>query len=168
MKNIHNIKLSTDGVGIVIYSNKAMENICEGYDFFANEFSSSEKASYHIRKGDITGFCTGSSGDYNISIFEGYPDEKYNLMYPISIRLALNVVGTTISIIDLAWLMEWSDDVPNNQQIIIDEGVYHLTILTKKPASGFWGDDQDICIFLNKINDMPNLEWHNIPRLYKD
>lgn len=54
------IKLITVGMGIVIYSNKAVENIQAGEDFFVKEFSTPQKVSRHIKKGDIIGFNTGS------------------------------------------------------------------------------------------------------------
>lgn len=62
--------------------------------------------------------------------------------------------------------MEWSNFIPKEQQVFIEEGIYHLTILTSKPVSGIWGDNQDIYIYLNKIEYMPKLSWNGIPYLF--
>ncbi|MCM1252195.1 MAG: hypothetical protein NC321_05190 [Clostridium sp.] len=160
------IELVIDGMGLVIYSNAAMKYVIEGEDYFRNEFSTPEKVAEHITKGDIVGFNTGASGKYNIKVREGYPDEEINKLFPVSIRLALDVKGNKISIIDLFWLMEWSDYVPEEQQTEVEEGIYHLTILTNKPSSGIWGDDQDIYVFMNKLDKMPVLNWKGVPQLF--
>jgi len=160
------IQLITDGTGIVIYSNEAMTHISEGEDYFMKEFSTPQKVAEHIKKGDIIGFNTGSAGTYNLHIRGGYPSEKMLVEYPIAIRLALNVIGNKISFIDLYWLMEWSDYVPEEQTIDADEGIYHLTVLTGKPSSGILGDNQDIYIYLNKLEEMPDLKWDGVPFLY--
>ena len=160
------MKLYVDGMGIVIYSNMAMKNVNEGEDFFKNEFFTPESVAQHIKKGDITGFCTGTGGQFNLKIREGYPDNETEKQFPVSIRLAIDVRGNIVSIIDLAWLTEWSNDVPEMQQIIVEEGIYHLTILTCKPKSGIWGDDQDIYIYFNRLKNMPELSWDGVPQLF--
>ncbi len=160
------LRLSIDGIGIVIYSNKSMINVAEGSDFFLSDFSTPKKVAEHIQKGDIVGFCTGSSGDYKIKIREGYPDEEISEQYPISIRLAIDVKGNAVSIIDLAWLMEWSNEVPIDQQIYVDEGYYHLTILTRIPDNGVWGSNQIIYIYMKRIEKMPQLKWDGVPQLF--
>lgn len=160
------IEIYIDGMGIVIYSNKAMNYVNEGEDFFTNEFSTPEKVVKHINKGDIVGFNTGTGGKYNIKVREGYPNYDINNKFPISIRLAIDIKGNIISFIDVYWLMEWSNDIPEEQQIFVDDGIYHLTILTRKPISGIWGDDQDIYIFMNKIENMPKLSWSGVPQLF--
>ena len=92
--------------------------------------------------------------------------EEIDKKYPISIRLALDVKGGKISIIDLFWLMEWSKECPTTQQIPVDDGIYHVTVSTTKPKSGIWGDNQEIYIFLSKINEMPKLTWSGVPQLF--
>ncbi|MBQ7002576.1 MAG: hypothetical protein IJN57_01225 [Oscillospiraceae bacterium] len=162
------MELAVDGIGLVIYSDEAMCHVEEGENYFENEFATPEKVAEHIAKGDIVGFCTGTSGNYCIKVREGYPDSKLDEQFPISIRLALNVKGNKISIIDLAWLMEWSPEIPPNQQIYVEEGIYHLTILTRKPSSGMWGDNQIIYIFMNRLHEMPKLGWKGVPQLFTD
>lgn len=163
-----NFQLTIDGLGIVIYSNQAMNYIQEGEDYFSKEFATPEKVANHIKKGDIIGFNTGSSGKYNIKVRYGYPDKNILDDYPVAIRLALDVKGNEVSFIDLYWLMEWSDFVPDEQKIMVHEGIYHVTVLTRKPSSGIWGDNQEIYFYMNKIDEMPELQWDGVPLLFTE
>ncbi len=160
-----NMKIFLDGMGLVLYSNEAMHYVKEGEDFLTNEFLLPEQAAKHIKKGDIVGFNIGTGGEFEIKIREGYPNYEISKQYPISIRLAINVKGNIISIVDFLWLLEWCNDVPEEQQIQVEEGIYHLTILTTKPYSGIWGDNQVIYIFMNRLKQMPELSWNGIPQL---
>lgn len=159
------IALSTEWPGIVIYSPGAV--VCdEGDDYFTKEFNTPEKVAAHLQKGDIIGFNTGSSGDYRLKIREGYPSEELLKEYQVAIRLALKVDGGKVSVIDLLWLTEWSDEVPEEQAIGMPDGIYHVTVLTKKPESGIWGDNQEIYIFFKSVDAMPELKWTAVPCLF--
>lgn len=162
----YDLEMQIEGMGFVLYSKGAVLNIKEGDNFFDREFASPEQVASHIRRGDIVGFNTGSGGTYNIKFRTGYPSKKIDDEYPISIRLAIDVKGGEISIIDLFWLMEWSDECPAEQRISVDDGIYHLTISTAKPRSNIWGDHQDIYIYLNKLETMPELTWTGVPALF--
>ena len=153
-------------MGFVLYSDGAVEGIEEGCNYFEKEYATPGQVALHIKKGDVIGFNTGGGGNYNIRFRTGYPNEEIDKKYPISIRLAIDVKGGKISIIDLFWLMEWSKECPAKQQIPIDDGVYHVTVSTMKPESGVWGDNQEIYIFLNKIEEMPQLTWSGVPILF--
>ena len=50
--------LSIDGMGIVLFSAEVMKSVISGSDFLAQEFTNPEQVGAHIRKGDITAFCT--------------------------------------------------------------------------------------------------------------
>lgn len=158
--------LVIDGMGIVLYSDGAVSDFEEGENYFRKEFSTPEQVAEHIKKGDIIGFNTGSGGSYCIKFRPGYPDEQIEQEFQISIRLAIQVKGGTLSVIDLFWLMEWSSECPPEQQLIIDDGIYHVTVSTAKPKSGIWGDNQVIYIHLNKLDQMPELTWTGIPHLF--
>jgi hypothetical protein len=162
----HDIELILDGLGIVIYSEGMVKDIEEGVNYFNMEYATSSQVALHIKKGDIVGFSTGSGGVFNLKFRTGYPNEEIDKDYPISIRLAIDVRGGKISVIDLFWLMEWSNECPPEQQILIDDGIYHMTVSTAKPISGIWGDGQDIYIFLNQIAEMPELMWSGVPELF--
>ena len=57
--------LSIDGMGIVLFSAEVMKSVIPGSDFLAQEFTVPEQVGAHIRKGDITAFCTGTGGDFH-------------------------------------------------------------------------------------------------------
>ena len=160
------ISITIDGMGIVIYSSGAMSYVAEGEDFLNKEFWSPEKVAGHIKEGDIIGFNLGSSGTYNLHIRSGYPNEEMNKEYPIAARLGLKVIGQIVAFIDLFWLMEWSKTVPEDQIIMLEDGAYEITVLTKKPGSGIIGDNQDIVIYFEKADEMPKLMWEGVPGLY--
>lgn len=162
------IELPLDGMGIVFYSDGAVKDIKEGCNYFQNEYSEPEQVAEHVKKGDIVGFCTGSGGDYTLKFRSGYPTEEVDELYPLQIRLAIDVEGNRICIKDLFWLMDWDSYCPEEQQVEIENGIYHVTLCTVKPESGIWGDDQTIYVYLNRLNEMPQLAWEGVPMLFKD
>ena len=162
------INIEIEGMGIVMYSPKTVEGIPEGYDYLKNEYSIPRQVAEHLRKGDMVGFCTGSGGNYILKVREGYPTNEMDEQYPISIRLGIDVQDNKICFTDLFWLMEWYDDCPVEQSIELEKGYYHITLLTCKPASGIWGDNQIIYVYLNKLPSMPDLTWQGVPELFTD
>ena len=164
----HDVDLMIDGMGMVLYSDGAVIHIAEGENYFQKEFSTPEQVAEHLKKGDIIGFNTGSAGSYGVKFRSGYPNEQMEQDFPISIRLALQVKGGALSIIDLFWLMEWSKECPSEQQLNLEDGIYHVTVSTAKPMSGIWGDNQEVYIYLNKLDEMPTLTWAGIPQLFTE
>ena len=138
------IRLMTDGMGIVFYSPETNRDVPEGCNFFEEEYSKPEDVARHIKKGDVVGFCTGSGGNFMLKFREGYPKEDLLAEYPVVLRLGIDIQDEKLCVIDLFWLMEWS---------------------TKKPDSGIWGDEQTIFVYLNKLNSMPELTWPGVPQL---
>lgn len=159
------IHLMTDGMGIVFYSPETNKNIPEGCNFFEKEYSKPEDVARHIKNGDIVGFCTGSSGNFTLKFRKGYPEEDLLAQYPVAIRLGIDIQGETLCVIDLFWLMDWDPECPLEQTIPIDSGYYHITLCTRKPDSGTWGDKQTIFVYLNKLDSMPELAWPGVPLL---
>ena len=155
-------------MGMAVYSDGCMSGVTEESDFFSSDFAEPSRMAEHIRKGDITGFCTGSGGDFTLKIREGYPDKETDEAYPVSVRLGLEVRGGKVSFIDIYWLMEWSGTAPEEQQIELEDGFYHLTVLTRLPDSGYWGGEQTIYIYFNKLDAMPQLTWKGVPQLFTD
>lgn len=162
------INLEIEGMGIVMYSPKNMEEIPEGYDYLTNEYNRPQQVAEHLRKGDVVGFCTGSGGRYNLKVRSGYPSAEIEKENPISIRLSIEVKDEQICFIDLFWLMEWYNDCPKEQCVNVPNGYYHVTILTSKPQTNIWGDNQEIYIFLNAIEEMPQLTWTGVPQLFEE
>ena len=161
------IDISIDGMGIVFYSDGAVKDIKYAENFFKNEYENPNKVGEHIRKGDVVGFCTGSGGDYILKFRDGYPSKEIKEKYPISIYLGIVIDGGRLCIKDLFWLMDWNPDCPQNQQIELDNGAYEIILNTKIPKSGIYGDEQEIYVYLNKIDKMPELMWQGVPQLFK-
>lgn len=162
------IQLMTEGMGIVFYSPRTNKNIPEGYNFLEEEYSKPEDVAKHIKKGDVVGFCTGSSGYYTLKFREGYPEERLVEEYPVAIRLGIDIQDEMLCVIDLFWLSEWGEECPLEQTFPIDSGYYHITLCTRKPDSGIWGDKQTIFVYLNKLDSMPELTWPGVPLLFTD
>lgn len=161
-KDIH---LTIDGMGIVFYSPETNKNIPDGYNFLNEEYTKPEDVAKHIKKGDVVGFCTGSSGNFTLKFKEGYPEEKLLAEYPVAIRLGIDVQDETLCVIDLFRLTKWITECPSEQVIPIDPGYYHMTVCTRIPDSGIWGDKQTIFVYLNKLDSMPELAWPGVPLL---
>lgn len=162
------INIEIEGMGIVMYSPKTVEGIPNGSNYLTNEYNLPSQVAEHVKKGDMVGFCTGSGGTYTLKIRDGYPTNEVNEEYPISIRLGIDVRDDKICFIDLFWLMEWDDDCPPEQVLSVESGYYHITLLTRKPESGIWGDNQTIYVYLNKLSAMPELAWQGVPQLFKE
>lgn len=64
--------------------------------------------------------------------------------------------------------MEFNPECPEDQVLYLEDGFYHITLNTKMPDSGIWGDDQVIYLYFNKIKKMPELSWEGIPMLVED
>lgn len=160
-----NIEISIDGIGIVLCSAHTANSISEGEDYFNNEYATPEQVDRHIKQGDMVGFCTGSSGEFNCKFLYGYPTSDICSNYPTMIRLAIIVKGGQIQVRDLFDLTEWSRVCPNEQTIDISDGIYHLTVCTAKPKSGIIGDNQDILLYLNQLDYMPNIVHNGVPQL---
>lgn len=160
------IDLTIDGMGIVFYSPETNRNIPEGCNFFKEEYTKPEDVAKHIKKGDVVGFCTGSGGRFTLKFREGYPEETLLAEYPVAIRLGIDIQDDRLCVIDLFWLMEWSAECPLEQTISLEPGYYHITLCTRKPDSGIWGDGQIIYVYLNPLDAMPELAWSGVPMLF--
>lgn len=166
MKNFNiDIPVYIAGLGIVFHSGGIAKTIPEQYDYLRNEYWEAAKVAEHIRKGDMVGFCTGSPGDYILKFRPGYPDASIEKAYPIGIRLGICVDDGKIYIRDLYELMEWSKECDENMQIELENGIYHITLQTQIPESGIVGDNQIIYVYLNELDEMPQLMWQGVPQL---
>ena len=159
------MKLSIDGPGIALFSPGMTEGIGKGDDFLGEEFVQPEDIGRQVRAGDVTAFCTGSPGDYLLECRDGYPDEEACREYPVGLRLGLEVRGGEVWVIDLFWLSWFPKECPPEQVLRMADGFYHLTVLTRKPDSGRWGEKQRILLYWNPLPEMPRLAWQGAPLL---
>lgn len=164
----HEVLLQIEGMGIVFFSAKTMEDVKPGTDFLSEEFEQPQQIAQHINRGDITGFCTGSGGDYHLHFRSGQPTAEEEQQFPIQARLGLDVQGGSIQFCDLFWLMQWDADFPEEQVLPLADGYYEMTICTCRPESEIWGDDQTICIYLNRVDQLPELTWQGVPYLFTE
>lgn len=166
MGNINtDIDISIAGMGIVLHSGGVAATIPEKYDYLRNEYWEATKVAEHIQKGDMVGFSTGSPGNYTLKFRDGYPNNQVESEYPIGIRLGICVDDEKIYIRDLYELLEWNKAC--SKQIKVKNGIYHMTLQTQIPESGIVGDKQIIYVYLNKLDEMPQLMWKGVPQLTK-
>ena len=160
------IALSIDGMGIVFFSPETNKDIPEGMDFLDEEYSEPADVARHIEKGDVVGFCTGTGGDFTLKFREGYPTDELLEEQDIAIRLGIDIQDDKLCMVDLFWLEAWSAECPPEQILTIKPGYYHITLCTKRPDSGIWGNDQMIYVYLNPLDAMPELKWKGVPLLF--
>ena len=159
------IMITIEGMGIVFCSERVASSYEQDYDVFNNEFSRPEQVAKHVLKGDITGFCTGSGGTYTLHFRDGYPDTSVKEIYDTMARLGIEIRGGTMNIYDLFELMEWNNNCPNDRKLRIEDGFYHITLCTCRPTSGIIGDNQEIYVYLNRLDSMPILKYSGVPQL---
>lgn len=163
---ICDMNISIEGMGMIFYSQGAVSEIHNGDDFFHKDYETPQQVAAHLSKGDIVGFCTGSGGEYLLKFRYGYPSQDIDKEYPITIRLAINIDGGNLYVDDLFSLLEWNSDYDSKHKLLLDDGIYHITLCTNKPKSGIWGDNQVIYVYLNRLETMPKLMWTGVPFLF--
>lgn len=162
---IREIDLQIEGLGIIMYSQHSVEHIREGEDYLSNNYWDPDKGVEHIYQGSIVGFCTGTPGDFHLQIFEGYPSNKELKASEFKLRLGIEIRGGRMFFRDLYELMEWNDYCPVEQLLELEDGFYHITLLSSPPESGILGDYQEIYVYLNKLPKMPELKYSGVPML---
>lgn len=166
MNNI--IKLEVDGMGIAFFSPKTMEYVECGSDFLNDEFTNPKQIKEHLKKGDIAAFCTGGGGEYTIHCLEGNPSDDIMNNYPVTAKLVLEVKGGSVQFCDIFWLSDWSLDFPKEQIISLDDGFYNISAFTRMPVSGYWGDNQEIYLYFDKVDKISDFDIQGLPYLYTD
>jgi hypothetical protein len=157
------ILLEVQGLGIIMYSDFATKHIKEGDNYLEKNYWEPTQVADHIKKGTIVAFSTGSPGQYLLKFHRGYPFDMS--IYEFVIRLGIEVRDNTIQIRDLYDLLNWQNSCPSQQSIDIENGFYHITLCTSIPDSGVIGDNQDIDVYLNKLETMPELNYYGVPEL---
>lgn len=64
--------------------------------------------------------------------------------------------------------MDWTPKCDETQQIPLEDGIYDIILNTRIPKSGIYGDYQEIYVFINKSNIMPDIQWEGVPQLFKE
>lgn len=159
------MRLEISGIGIIFYSPKATEHIAEGSNYLATNYTTEQQVQSHLQTGSIIGFGTGSPGTFILRFQNGYPDEMFLQESECKLRLGLDCRGGLVCFRDLYDLMEWRDECPPTQTLELEDGYYHITLCSDRPASGILGDNQEIGFYLQKLDEFPALAKQGIPVL---
>lgn len=141
------IAMRIAGLGIVFHSPKWTDQISEGADYLSSNYMTEHQVQAHIQKGTIVGFGTGSSGDFELRLHIGYPNEAALQAADFKLRLGLTCAGGCICFRDLCELMDWKRSCSPERIVQLDDGFYHVTLCSNLPQSGIIGDDQVIDVF---------------------
>jgi|GEM_PF-932853 len=160
------IRLEIAGLGIIFYSPKFVEHIADGEDYLESNYTCDEQVQPHIQKGTIVGFGTGSAGTFTLRFHEGYPTAGFVAAAEYKLRLGVECAGGELHFRDLYDLMDWESDCPRDQVLSIDDGVYHVTLCSNLPPSGYIGDSQEIDVYLQPLDELPVLVHDGVPMLY--
>jgi hypothetical protein len=159
------LTLSIAGLGIIFYSPYAVEGIAEGANYLSEHFVDPKDVAAHVMAGNISAFCTGTSGDFELLIRDEGLDFSAVDAAEFKIRLGLRVRGGVVYFRDLYDLMDWTANCSLGQQIEVPDGYYRITAFTSRPASGIFGDGQQIHLYFEKVERLPELKWHGVPQL---
>lgn len=159
------IVLEIVGLGIIFHSPQYTHQIAEGEDYLASSYTTEAQVQSHIQQGSIVGFGTGSPGTFILKFHSGYPDDHFLLKCDYKLRLGLHCSGGFVCFRDLYELMDWRAECLPGHSIELEDGFYHVTLCSNRPSSGTLGDDQEIHVYLQKLDDFPNLAKQGIPTL---
>lgn len=159
------IRLYVAGMGIIFHSPESVSHIKEGEDYLSSNYTTEKQVQSHIQKGSIVGFCTSSPGTYVLRFHDGYPEEDVLQKAEFKLRLGLHCIGGIVCVRDLFELLDWQDDCSESQKVTLEDGYYHVTLISNLPDSGMLGDDQKIDVFLQKLESFPPLSTKGIPTL---
>lgn len=157
--------LQIQGLGFILYSPPAVAHIPEGSNYLQEHFWNPQDVVQHVTGGQLTGFCTGSPGDYQLRFHQGVPEEETLYAADHQLRVALQVHGGVICIRDLYDLMDWTPKCPTAQQLELPDGWYRLTVYSSTPDSGIVGDNQQIDLVFERTAEQPVMRWNDVPLL---
>ncbi len=157
--------LDISGLGIIFYSPEAASHISDGEDYLSTNYWTEKQVQSHIQQGSIVGFGTSTPGTFFLSFHDGNPKNQELLNAEFKLRLGIQCVGGLICFRDLYDLLDWKADCPKEQTVQLDDGSYHMTLLSHRPDSGVLGDKQKIQVFLQKLESFPALSTQGIPTL---
>lgn len=157
------IKLDISGLGIIMYSDFAISHIADGEDYFSSNYQTPQQVVKHIYEGTIVGFCTSSPGEFILKFRNGYPQETDLDSFEFKLRLGIEIRDGRICFRDLYDLMDWNPQCPEHQYIEVENGFYHITLCGNVPDTGIIGDNQEIYVYLNKLDSMPKLKYAGVP-----
>lgn len=159
------IEIQIAGYGLIFYSPFAAFGIGEGEDYMESDFADPSDVESQALQGRIVGVCTSSPGTYILEVREGYPSNDTVEVFKYKLRLAVEVRDRTLCIRDLFDLTDWAAKCRAEQKLNLNDGFYHLTLLSNDPESDILGDNQIVWVYLAKLDEMPKLRYDGVPTL---
>jgi hypothetical protein len=159
------IELDIASIGIVFYSPWAVKHIKANSDYLSSHFCEASEVGNHVCACSLTGFCTGSSGIFELHISTEPLNQEALHAAEFKAALGLEVRDKTICVRDLYDLMDWEPECPAKQTFFLENGFYHVTAFTSTPQSGFLGDRQVIHLCFRFVPQKPQLTWQGVPQL---
>ena len=165
MNALKTFRLDIAGLGIIFYSPFAAASISEGADYLENAFSDPDMVEQQAIEGRIVGVSTRTPGRFFIEMYSGYPDDGLVEEQDFKLRLGVEVRDRRLCVRDIFDLLKWESRCPAAQELELDDGFYHITLLSNEPPSGVMGEDQLIKVYLQKLQEMPKLRYNGVPTL---
>lgn len=162
---ISSFRLDVSGLGLLFYSPFSAAAIRDGEDYLQREFFDPYVVEKQALEGRLVGVSTGSSGSFLLGIYSGYPEDSIVGSWDFKLRLGVEVRDEMLCIRDLYDLLDWRPNCPPEQTIHLDDGFYHVTLLSSMPKSGVLGDNQSIDVYLQRLPEFPSLAYNGIPAL---
>lgn len=159
------IRLEISGLGILVYSPFAAAHIGEGEDYLSDKYMDEEQVQPHIQQGTLVAFGTSTPGTFIIHVRSGYPSEETLDAADYTLRLGLQVKDRTVCLRDLFDLLDWTAECPLGQTVEMEDGFYHVTLHSNRPPTGILGDEQEIWMYFQQLEEMPALYPHGVPTL---
>ncbi|MBK0111213.1 hypothetical protein IAE24_04555 [Delftia sp. S65] len=166
MNKLKTIHMSIIGMGLIFYSPFSTKDIKEGDDYLSSDFENPEKVQEQAMSGRIVAINVGSPGEYVLNIYSGYPSEEFIKSRSLKFRLGIEIRDELLCVRDLFDLIDWEEEVAEEQVLRLSNGYYHMTFLSEVPDSGVHGDNQVIDLYLQKLNGMPKLRFKGVPMLF--
>lgn len=161
----HSFDVSIVGLGFIVHSPSAVRHINDGEDYLSNNFWDPEDVGRHVTECQLTGFGTGSPGDFQLHIFDGQYPEGSVVAARSAVRLGVEIRESTLCIRDLYSLLDWDSNDDPLLEIHLEDGFYRLTVFTSPPMSGIIGDNQLIEMHFSRVPKRPELKWNGVPDL---
>lgn len=159
------ITLELAGPGLIFYSPFAAAGIAEGEDYLETGFADPLEVERQALAGRMVGVSTGSPGTFVLEVRSGYPPDAMLDLNGCALRLGVEVQDRVLCVRDLYDLIDWSRDCPASQQIALDDGFYHITLLSNVLAPGAPSGHEILC-YLQKLDGMPALRYNGVPTLF--
>lgn len=163
--NKKQFQISISGLGIIFYSPQSVKHIEEGEDYLGEHYSIPQDVIKHIYEGSIVGIATGTPGDFYLNIYQSIQPDIENIAPDYALKLCLKVTDNVVYFRDLYVLLSWEKESETDIQLNIENGYYEVIVCSWLPKSGIRGKNQQIDMYFNKTETLPELHYEGVPAL---